>query len=76
MDPPQFWNDRLKKFLGFCTSRAMAHFGHAPLRIKRAIRHPSFTRGEVYEIQNYEPVDLAYTGTAAKATSSDNELEL
>jgi hypothetical protein len=55
-NPSAAWDDRLKKFLGFCTAKAMALYGHAPMRTKRAIPHPSFTRGEVYVIAEYEPL--------------------
>jgi hypothetical protein len=55
------WDDRKKKFLGLCTLRAMASFGHSPLRVKRAIPHPSFSRGEVYQIAEYEPLPLVRT---------------
>jgi hypothetical protein len=67
------WDDRKKKFLGLCTLYAMSFFGHAPLRVKRAIPHPSFSRGEVYQIADYEPVPLASKVGATLATAAEIE---
>lgn len=61
------WDDRLKKFLGFCTARAMARYGHRALGTKRAIPHPSFSRGEVYEVADYQPLSLRQTPSRARS---------
>lgn len=55
-NPDAQWDDRLKKFLGFCTAKAMARFAHAQMGTKRSIPHPAFSRGEVYVIAEYQPL--------------------
>lgn len=70
-DLTMMWNDRLKMFLGLCTLKAMALYGHRAKGIKRAIPHPAFNRGEVYDIQGYVHIPHARIGADVGAATDD-----
>lgn len=75
VNPAAGWTDRLKMFLGFCTARAMDILGYPPRHIKRAIPHPSFSRGEVYEVPGYQPLLKAAGARTLDAAAEGEDIE-